>query len=83
MVTRTAKIIKTEVNDEITSHACTIQLSQRDLKEKVFDDEGNRVYGKFDMPDLDEEEDKGIREIAWEDLGVVKLVLRPEAAAEE
>jgi hypothetical protein len=87
MVTRTAKIIKRPsngvANGEDAASSCTIQLSQRDLKPKVFDDEGNRVYSKFDMPDPDEEDDEGTREVAWQDLGGVKLVLRPEAAGGE
>jgi hypothetical protein len=86
MVTRTAKIIKVPSNEvdniETAASPCIIQLSKRDLKPKVFDDEGNRVYSKFDMPDPDEEEDEGKREVVWQDLGDVKLVLRPEAAGD-
>ena len=87
MVTRTAKIIQMPpsgvANDEDAASPCIIQLSQRDLKPIVFDDQGNRVYSKFDMPDPDDEDDEGKREVAWQDLGAVKLVLRPEAVGEE
>ena len=86
MVTRTAKLLHDPRNKDnvamIHNNNWLIQLAQRDLKPKVFDDDGNRMYSKFDMPDTDVE-DESTREIAWAELGGVKLVLRPEKISEE
>lgn len=73
-VTRTAQIQQPpgEQNDPTV-----IQLSTRDLKQKAFDEEGNRLYSKFEMPDNDSE-DEGTREVLWKELGTMRLVLRPE-----
>ena len=81
MVTRTAKILEAPTdaanNARNADEPWVIQLAQRDLKTKVFNEEGNRVYSKFDMPGTDAE-DEGRREVSWTQLGEVKLVLRPE-----
>ena len=80
-VTRVAKIVEAPTN--ATQDQTTIQLAARDLKAKIFDEEGNRVYGKFEMPDHEAEDDEGRREVSWQELGVVNLVSRPEITIEE
>ena len=80
-VTRVAKIVEAPTN--AIQNQTIIQLAARDLKAKVFDGEGNRVYGKFEMPDDDAEDDSGRREVSWSGLGLVNLILRPEIAVED
>ncbi|KAJ4124294.1 hypothetical protein NW768_009653 [Fusarium equiseti] len=51
----------------------------RDEDDKEYDEHtGQRVYAKFEVPDLDEdddgEEDNGRREIAWEEMSEPRLV---------
>ena len=80
MVTRTAKVIDLPTNGD-SDRLWVLQLAARDFKAKAFDDEGNRVYSKFEMPEDDADADvdeEGRREVSWADLGVVRLVLRPE-----
>lgn len=88
MVTRTAKVVDLPADTAAEAggleSSWTIQLASRDLKPKVFDEEGNRVYSKFEMPGTDAE-DEGLRGVSWAELGEVRLVLRPEieVSAEE
>lgn len=77
MVTRTAKVVDVPAAAEAAESSWVIQLASRDLKPKVFDEDGNRVYSKFDMPDTDAE-DEGRRDVSWARLGEVRLILRPE-----
>jgi hypothetical protein len=80
-VTRVAKIVEAPTN--AIQNQTIIQLATRDLKAKVFDEEGNRVYGKFEMPDDDAEDDSGRREVSWPELGLVNLILRPEIVVDD
>lgn len=81
-VTRLAKIVDCE-NEKGEPKRWILELSQRDRKQKVFDEEGNRVYGKFEMPDEDGEGgEEWRREVEWRGLGDVKLVQRGSAALE-
>ncbi|KAK3701621.1 hypothetical protein LTR37_015372 [Vermiconidia calcicola] len=76
MVTRVAKLIEAPSagSEEKT---WTIQLSMKDRKPKLFDEEGNRVYSKFEMPDEESEaEDDGTKAVVWSELGDVRLLLR-------
>lgn len=77
MVARTARVVS--LRNDAPLAFCVIQLSPRDIRPKVFDEEGNRVYSKFEMPGADAD-DEGEREIDWAELGDVRLVLRPEEA---
>lgn len=72
MTTRTARIIQMLHNGKV----CECELSKRDVKPPRYDEEGNRVYGKFEMPRDDEEEGLGerVRVLAWEDMGEVRVV---------
>lgn len=72
-ITRLAQILATSVDG-----SCWMQLRPQDTKQKVFDEEGNRVYSKFEMPEDADEEDDGTRTLPWKDMGTVRLVMRPE-----
>lgn len=50
-----------------------VQLAPRDLKPKVYDEDGNRRYSKFEMPE-EEGEDEGRRETTFAELGDVRRV---------
>ncbi|KAK5109416.1 hypothetical protein LTR62_007082 [Meristemomyces frigidus] len=89
MLTRTAKLIDNPgtVQDE-NDNKWLIQLANRDLAVKEYDREGKRVYRKFEMEDLSEDEDEEgeigkdipMEEfVRWADLGDVRLLLRPTA----
>ncbi|KAK3672715.1 hypothetical protein LTR78_007301 [Recurvomyces mirabilis] len=77
MLTRTAKLLGRD--DE---SAWKLQSAQRDLGKKEYDGEGNRVYRKFEMEGLSDDEgdedDGGERErtMMWAEMGDVKLLLR-------
>lgn len=76
-VTRLAKIVDSAVPLDNDPLLWTLELSRRDRKQMVFDQDGNRVYAKFEMPDEDgEREEDGRKEVSWGDLGDVKLVQR-------
>ena len=83
MVRRTAKLVEaptaTTTTDGTDAGHWLIQLSMRDRKVVEYDEEGNRVYKRFDMPGVDDEAD-GTKSVLWSDLGEVKLVLRPGKA---
>ncbi|KAK4906398.1 hypothetical protein LTR28_000605, partial [Elasticomyces elasticus] len=59
-----------------------LKLAKRDLPNKVkeYDDNGNRVYAKFEMADLseDEEEDEGTLEVSWDELVEPRLLAKAE-----
>ncbi|KAK3713344.1 hypothetical protein LTR37_008536 [Vermiconidia calcicola] len=83
MVTRVAKLVEAPSAGS-EDKTWTLQLSMRDRKPKVFDEEGNRVYSKFEMPDEEsEEEDDGIKAVVWSELGDVRLLLRQEVEVTE
>ena len=80
-VNRLAKIVERQETNG-NGKRWTLKMSSRDRKARVFDEEGNRVYSKFEMPSEDEEDDagdEGVREVGWMDLGEVKLVLKADA----
>jgi hypothetical protein len=87
MVTRTVQLVEKEDGGE----SWKVKLAVRDLAPKEYDDEGNRVYGKFEMAGMsddegDGEEDERIKTMVLGDLSDVRLLLRAEAeqkAAEE
>lgn len=69
------------VNDILGSGELQLTLALRDRlnSEKFYDGEtGERIYGKFDMPDQDEEEDEpaddGIRNLTFSELVEPKIV---------
>lgn len=83
---RTARILSVPANEvDGPVGEFTLLLSKRDRLPKVFDDEGNRVYSKFEMPGMDDEEEEGnaeqegTRRVEWQELGPVKLISRRRA----
>jgi hypothetical protein len=62
MVTRTALLHEKDGND------WSIQLAPRDLPPKKYDDDGNRVYEKFETMEDDESDDDGRRTLAWAEM---------------
>ncbi|KAK4985123.1 hypothetical protein LTR66_008271 [Elasticomyces elasticus] len=73
---RTASIVS------IDNTQVELKLAKRDLPNKVkeYDDNGNRVYAKFEMADLseDEEEDEGTLEVSWDELVEPRLLAKAE-----
>lgn len=65
----------------------TILLAVRDIDPKTYDDEGNRVYSKFEMEGLSDdgegEEDERKRVVKWADLGEVRLLAETWEAPKE
>lgn len=52
-----------------------LQIAARDLPKKVYDENGERVYDKFEAAGFDEgEEDEGVKELTWAELGEVRLL---------
>jgi len=69
---RTAVIDLVEDN-----HLLVLTLAQRDRKKQnaKYDDEGNRIYGRFEMPDDDEEDDDdGVVEVPLAELVEAKVI---------
>ncbi len=77
MVTRLAKVTE-KLDAENESVLWVLQMSTSDRTIKKYDEDGQRLYAKFEMPDDEEVEDDGRKEAAWNELGEVKLVLRQE-----
>jgi hypothetical protein len=83
MLTRTVQLVEKEEGGE----SWKVKLAVRDLAPKEYDDEGNRVYGKFEMAGLsddegDGEEDERIKTMSLGELADVRLLLRAEAEPE-
>jgi hypothetical protein len=80
MLTRTVQLVEKEEGGE----SWKVKLAVRDLAPKQYDDEGNRVYGKFEMEGMsddegDDEGDERIKTLTLGDLADVRLLLRTEA----
>jgi hypothetical protein len=75
MVTRTALLNGKDGNDWL------IQLAPRDLPPKKYDEDGNRVYEKFEtMEDEDGDDDDGRRTLSWAEMLDPRLLLPAVAA---
>ena len=77
---RSALILSLVSNGENVTD-CVIKLASRDLAPRVLDEEGNRIYGRFEMPESDsesDEHDSAVRDVQWNDLGVVRLLGRQD-----
>ena len=75
MVTRTAQILIPPSEEQ----QVLIQLSRYDLPARDFDEDGNRVFGKFEMP-MDVDQNDGRKDVKWDELGLVRLVQRSVAS---
>lgn len=54
-----------------------LAFRDREFKEKLYDEKGQRIYDKFETPDFedeDEEEDDGCRTIGWDEMIEPKVV---------
>ncbi|QIW97628.1 hypothetical protein AMS68_003146 [Peltaster fructicola] len=62
---------------EQTARGWEVKLASRDLPQRRYDEDGNRVYDKFDMQDSgDEDEIETVREVIWNELTAPRLLLR-------
>lgn len=78
MLTRTVQLVQKDGDD------WKVKLAVRDLPPKEYDADGNRVYGKFEMAEMsddedDSEEDERTKVMAFADLGDARLLKRAEA----
>lgn len=76
-LTRTAQLRKKTENA-----GWEVLFALRDQTLKEYDEEGNRVYSKFEMEGMsDDEDDEGEKTglMEWEQLGTPRLLLRPTA----
>ncbi|KAJ5698159.1 hypothetical protein N7462_000164 [Penicillium macrosclerotiorum] len=69
-----------EVHEVLGNGIMNVRLAVRDRRPKADlhdpEDDGPRLYDKFEMPGMDEEDDDGYRELAFAELNEPKL-LRP------
>ena len=80
MLTRTVQLME-KVDD-----GWKVKLAVRDLPPKEYDADGKRVYGKFEMEEMSDdedgaEEDERIKVMAFADLNDAKLLERAEVEA--
>jgi len=61
-------------DDELSGSTFKVELALRDRTQAKYDDEGNRVFEKFDMIVENDEEDDGIRILNFEELYEPKIV---------
>lgn len=73
MTARTVKILELPDAGE-EGAACRVQFSERDVKAPAFDEEGNRIWDKFEMPGG--ENDERVRDVFLGEVGDVRVVLR-------
>ncbi|KAK5134707.1 hypothetical protein LTR08_006222 [Meristemomyces frigidus] len=61
-----------------------LKLAMRDLHEKEVDEEGKRVYSKFEMEGMSDDggEDERVRTMQWSEMVEPRLLLRGGASAE-
>lgn len=75
-VTRTIQLVSKDEDGE-----WTIKVAKRDLEKKEYDEEGNRVYKKFEMEGMSEDEgedgeDERVKRMGWKGMGEVRLLKR-------
>lgn len=80
MLTRTVQLVEKDQD----AGAWKVKLAVRDLPPKEYDEDGNRVYGKFEMAEMsddeeDAEEDERIKVMAFAELADARLLKRAEA----
>ncbi|KAK5719250.1 hypothetical protein LTR15_007773 [Elasticomyces elasticus] len=81
MLTRTVQLAG---HDDVS---WMLKQALRDMPAKEYDDDGKRVYEKFEMEgasdDEDSEEDDRMKQAKWSELGEVRLLLRAKTAEGE
>ncbi|RMY46286.1 hypothetical protein D0865_09375 [Hortaea werneckii] len=71
MLTRTVQLMGKEDN------GWGVKMATRDLRPKAYDEEGNRVYGKFEMEGIsDDEGDEGTKTMTWGEMMEPRLLHR-------
>nr|OQO15783.1 hypothetical protein B0A51_16303 [Rachicladosporium sp. CCFEE 5018] len=78
MLARTAELIEHDVE----RNEWGVRMAIRDMPQRTFDEEGNRVYAKFEMEgedaEGDEEVDERARVLSWGEMGEVRLLRKGE-----
>lgn len=71
---------KTAVITSIDNEKIQVQLAHRDLQvsEKLYNDNGDRIYNGFDAIEVEEMEDDGLRDLNFSELVDPKIVKFPE-----
>lgn len=84
MLTRTVQLVEKDGDGD----GWKVKVALRDLPPKEYDGDGNRVYGKFEMAEMSDEEeeedsqgDERIKVIAFADLADARLLERAEVEA--
>ena len=75
MLTRSAQLQDRDDN------GWTMKLAMRDLRPKEYDEEGKRIYSKFEMEgmsDDEEDEDGSVKTVQWAELIAPRLLKRAE-----
>ncbi|KAK6433382.1 hypothetical protein LTR95_010438 [Oleoguttula sp. CCFEE 5521] len=80
MLSRTAELIEHDVE----RNEWGFRMAIRDMPHKTFDEEGNRVYAKFEMEGEDGEEeeedvDERARVLSWSEMGEVRLLRKGQS----
>ncbi|KAI7561429.1 hypothetical protein KC343_g8938 [Hortaea werneckii] len=71
MLTRTVQLMRKD------DDGWDVKMATRDLRPKEYDEEGNRVYGKFEMQGLsDDEGEEGTKTMAWAEMSEPRLLHR-------
>ncbi|KAI7337285.1 hypothetical protein KC315_g2393 [Hortaea werneckii] len=71
MLTRTVQLLRKD------DDGWDVKMATRDLRPKEYDEEGNRVYGKFEMQGLsDDEGEEDTKTIAWAEMSEPRLLHR-------
>ncbi|KAI6866423.1 hypothetical protein KC338_g4723 [Hortaea werneckii] len=71
MLTRTVQLLRKD------DDGWDVKMARRDLRPKEYDEEGNRVYGKFEMQGLsDDEGEEDAKTMAWAEMGEPRLLHR-------
>ncbi|RMY69189.1 hypothetical protein D0863_06628 [Hortaea werneckii] len=71
MLTRTVQLLRKD------DDGWDVKMATRDLRPKEYDEEGNRVYGKFEMQGLsDDEGEEDTKTMAWAEMSEPRLLHR-------
>ncbi|GAB1742289.1 hypothetical protein NU219Hw_g7843t1 [Hortaea werneckii] len=71
MLARTVQLMRKE------DDGWDVKMATRDLRPKEYDEEGNRVYGKFEMEGIsDDEGDEGTKTMTWGEMSEPRLLHR-------
>ena len=78
MLTRTVQLLDKE------DGGWRVKMAMRDLRPKEFDQEGNRIYSKFEMEGMSDDEEEndedGVKTLQWTELVEPRLLKRGDGA---